>query len=166
MDMLRQERLRVATAAIAVTVAALFTAAPAARGQTTPNLLAQPRGTLVCRVIASPPLRILELFDQPDSTGPQRQTKVAVDSAGAPVFIQVWVRQPRDSTQRARGHILLAALVAGGKAFRAEGDADSMLVERDSTRYPKLLALSDSEIAVARALAASLWERRCMKEGR
>ncbi|MGD0991519.1 MAG: hypothetical protein ABR998_03530 [Gemmatimonadales bacterium] len=145
-----------------VALSSLLLAASNAAGQTPPNLLVHPTGMLMCRMTPSPSLRILDFFDRLDSTQTQRQIRLAVDSTDAPVFLQLWAPE-REGSRRAE--IVLVGFPRGAKAFRAEGDVDSMLTETDSTHYPKLEALSDSEVTVARALAAWLWDHRCMKHG-
>lgn len=110
---------------------------------------------------------LLRFLDGRDELEP-RETMIAYDSAGAPLYITVFAGEVTSSGQK-RIHAIAARLGAGAFGDRSTlgdttGGGEMGLVERRNSALgpvPGSTPLTESEIARARFLAARLWDLSC-----
>lgn len=160
---------RMRSSALAAVVL-LVTGVPA-RAQVAParDPLAVPAGAILCHSTrAESGVMVLRVVDLQDPAL-QRDITVAYDSAGAPVFINVF------APERTAGGSVLTRAFGAGLGASAAGIRSSWIEESDSSAgasRPDSVSVQASapvprepmdvgELARARALAVALWSRRC-----
>jgi hypothetical protein len=103
-----------------------------------------------------------------------RTTRAGFDSSGAPIYVHVFAFEPT-STEQDRLHILLSNLKAPTRGYRAvvttgsdveppagEGFALPRKRDGDSVTLPKGWSpMPAADVVRARALADTVWSRRC-----
>jgi len=136
---------------------------------------------LICRWIPPEPADssdiVLEFKEVSFAT--MRTTRAGYDSSGAPVYVAVFAFEPT-STEQDRMHILLASLRAPTRGYRAVITTGSdvelpagegFTLPRNQNGGPDTLPkgwspLPATEVVRARALADTVWSRRCPRPKR